>query len=65
MPKNLIAYLKTKPNKSAFIAEAVLEKLIAEERRRKEMALAKSYRDAAGENMELLEDWDMLSGEGL
>ncbi len=65
LPRGLVARLKGKTNKSAFIAEAVAEKLDAEDKERKSRELAAAYRQSALEGAELIRDWDGLAGEGL
>jgi len=65
IPKREMARLKDKPNKSAFIAEAIREKLDAEEKLRGEEKLAQAYRQDAREEKGLLEDWDSAAGDGL
>lgn len=65
MPKRLLSLLRDKPNKSAFIAEAVAEKLEAERKFHREAALAKAYRLDSAAEASLLADWDAVSGDGL
>lgn len=65
MPAGLVQRLKAEPNKSAFIAEAVREKLdrADEERRRRE--LARAYREASEADAKAIAEWDALAGDGL
>lgn len=65
IPRKVMERLKDKPNKSAFIAEAIREKLDGDERRTRDAELARAYRDAAIEDKELIQEWDKLAGEGL
>ena len=65
LPKKEVERLKDKPNKSAFIAEAIREKLDAEERLRREEELALAYREQSKEDSELTKDWDIVSGDGI
>ena len=65
LPKALVSRLGKKPNKSAFIAEAVREKLDEEEKIRGMQMLAEAYRQAAEEEAEEMRDWDALAGEEL
>ncbi|MBI5238997.1 MAG: hypothetical protein HY926_00850 [Elusimicrobia bacterium] len=65
LPKDLAARLKDIPNKSAFIAQALREKLAAAEARRREALLAEAYRESARENVQLVQDWDAVSGDGI
>lgn len=58
IPGSLYERLKGKPNKSAFIAQAVKEKLAAEE-------LSLAYRQAAEQEKKLLRHWDATAGDGL
>lgn len=65
IPKALVSKLRDKPNKSAYIAEAVKEKLAAEERAQGAEILASAYRSASREEESLLGDWDGVSGDSL
>ncbi|MBI4057377.1 MAG: hypothetical protein HY399_07535 [Elusimicrobia bacterium] len=65
IPKKDAARLKAKSNKSAFIAEAVREKLDLEEKNLKEQELAQAYREVSREEAGLLKDWDSVSGDSL
>jgi hypothetical protein len=65
LPLREIARLQAKPNKSAFIAEAVREKLDREDCQRREEELALAYRQESHEELRLAKQWDRLSGEGL
>lgn len=58
-------HLKDKLNMSAFITEAVREKLDAEAKVRKGKELALAYSQAFREERELLEEWEGLAGEAL
>ncbi|MFA5141060.1 MAG: ribbon-helix-helix domain-containing protein [Elusimicrobiota bacterium] len=62
IPKDLAERLKRVPNKSAFIAEALREKLASDEGG---TLLASAYREASCENARVAGDWDALSGEGI
>lgn len=57
--------LEKVPNKSAFIAEAVREKLDAAERQKRAEALAQAYREAAKEETSLAQEWDSVAGDSL
>ncbi len=65
LPKGIVERLNRKSNKSNFIAEAVREKLDAEESTRRSEDLAWAYRQASLEEKNLLEDWDKLAGDAL
>ena len=65
LPKRLVDRLKSVPNKSRFIAEALEEKWNADEAARLEEALAEAYRARTEEDRELTADWDVVSGDGL
>lgn len=65
LPRSLAERLRSKPNKSAFIAMALEEKIFAEEKEHQNAELALAYRAAALECADLIEDWDAISGEGL
>lgn len=65
LPKKVILRIKDKPNKSAFIAEAIREKLDAEENADRVEELAAAYRAEAKAEPFLVDDWDRVSGDGL
>lgn len=65
IPRELFARLSRINNKSAYIAEALREKLQAEENVRKKKMLATAYREAAREESKLIEDWDQIAGDAL
>lgn len=65
LPHALVSRLKGKANRSAFIAQAVAEKLDAEDKERSNQELATAYRQSAMEGVELVRDWDGLVGDGL
>lgn len=65
LPRSLVERLRSKPNRSAFIAEAVREKLARDERAKEEVALARAYREAARASGKAAADWDDLLGEDL
>jgi hypothetical protein len=64
LPKDLVARLKDKPNKSGFIVEAVRRMLDIEGDGRKLDELAKAYRRDSQESGDLIGEWDKLAGEG-
>ncbi|MBI4375624.1 MAG: hypothetical protein HY549_04150 [Elusimicrobia bacterium] len=65
IPKEYAELLKKVPNKSAFITQAVKEKLEGVEREKAAERLAVAYRQAAQEDKAFNEEWDALSGDGL
>lgn len=52
-------------NKSAFIAEAIREKLEREQEKRLHQELKEGYRATAQEAQALCEEWDVTTGDGL
>ena len=65
LPIALVSLLRDKPNKSAFIAQAVAEKLAAEGELRRRAELAEAYRLDSAESSGLVAEWDAVSGDGL
>lgn len=65
LPLDLAKMLEGKPNKSAFIAEALRSKISEDEERLKKIELASAYEAGSREVEEIVEDWDPLAGEGL
>lgn len=57
--------LRDKPNKSAYIAEAVKAKISAEEKAKQDEALGQAYAQAAKEEATEMADWDVVTGDGL
>lgn len=66
IPSELALLLRDKPNKSAYIAEAVKEKISAEEKAKQEALLAEEYKQSAKEWIaDGGADWDVTIGDGL
>ena len=65
IPRDVAVRLKGKANKSAFITEALREKLGAEARGRLDEELAAAYRACARETRKGADDWDHLASDGL
>lgn len=65
LPKEFQIKLAKLRNKSAFIAQALREKLAKAENERRLRSLRDSYRLAAGEETRLVKDWDNALGDGL
>jgi hypothetical protein len=65
LPEPLAEHLKTVPNKSRYIAEALEEKIsrIRAEFLRQE--LAKAYKELAREDAELNKEWEVTIADGL
>lgn len=65
LPREEMERLKQKPNRSAFVTQAVREKLNAEEKALQERALAEAYRRSSEEDVEMIDEWDRLAGDGI
>jgi hypothetical protein len=59
MPEELAEYLRSKPNASAVVAEAVEEYRVRE----LELRLEEAYREDAGESEKLHEEWSSVDAE--
>ena len=58
LPKELGAKLMRLPNKSAFIAEALREKISKKDKEKKLFKLKEAYQRATSEESQLTRDWD-------
>jgi hypothetical protein len=65
IPIEISRHLKGIQNVSAFIAQALREKLERESREKKRQSLMDAYRLSAQEEKKLLEGWDETSEDGL
>lgn len=65
IPQEIMDKLKNKANKSKFIAQAIVDKLNAEQRQKEDAELAEAYRQSAIEDLEIMKDWDCTTGDGL
>lgn len=65
LPKRDMERLRRQKNRSAFVAQAVREKLDAEENQRKLRELAEAYQKASAEDADLIDDWDGVAGDDL
>ena len=65
IPRKIMDQLKDKPNKSAFIAAAIAEKLASDLKKRQDRELGEAYRMAAIEDRKLIAEWDTLAVDGL
>jgi hypothetical protein len=61
LPENVAAALDRVSNKSRFIAEAVLEKISADERRRLDAELAEGYRAVRAEDARVDAEWESVT----
>lgn len=65
IPKDLERELRGLPNKSAFVASAIRERLARAAKLKAAGALALAYAAAGKEDSALLKEWDTLSGDAL
>lgn len=65
IPKDLERELRGLPNKSAFVASAIRDRLALAAKRRAASALASAYCAAGREDSALLKDWDAATGDAL
>ncbi len=65
LPFEVAKMLENVKNKSAFIAEAIKERIEREEKANLVRELAEGYRTRRKEDKELSLDWDITSGDGL
>ena len=64
MPDTLALHLKTVPNKSRYIAEALEEKIQRERSKGLRAELAQAYRDSAMEDRAINREWDVTLSDG-
>jgi hypothetical protein len=65
LPVEIGESLRKIKNKSAFIAEAIREKQLAEEKRKFRKQLEAAYREAAEEDYEVYKEWEDTLKDGL
>lgn len=65
LPFEVAKMLENVKNKSAFIAEAIKERIEREEKASLVRELTEGYRTRKKEEKELSLDWDTTSGDGL
>ncbi len=65
LPANLAEAIKEKRNKSAFIKEAIEERLAMERKEKLKAALQEGYLVTKKEDKEILSEWDSTSGDGI
>lgn len=65
LPKDIGIKLKSAKNKSALIAVCLREKFEHEGRQQAIKNLEAAYKESAEENRELVESWDVVSGDCL
>lgn len=65
LPANLAEAIKEKRNKSAFIKEAIEERLAMERKEKLKAALQEGSLVTKKEDKEILSEWDSTSGDGI
>lgn len=65
LPFEIAQMLEKVKNKSAFIAEAIKERIEREEKANLVRELTEGYKTRKKEDKELSLDWDITSGDGL
>jgi hypothetical protein len=65
LPAEIGESLRKIKDKSAFIAEAIREKQLAEEKRKLSKQLEAAYKEAAEEDYENYKEWEDTLGDGL
>jgi len=65
LPEDVAQILSTVKNKSAYIAEAIKEKKLHEEKKRLRNKLEAAYKEAVNEDYELYKEWEDTLGDGL
>jgi metal-responsive CopG/Arc/MetJ family transcriptional regulator len=65
LPMEIAQMLRNVKNKSAFIAEAIRERIEREEKANLIKELAEGYQIRRKEDNELSLDWDTTSGDGI
>jgi hypothetical protein len=65
LPGDVGEILAEVKNKSAYIAEAVREKRLLEEKKRLRQALAEAYKQAADEDYKEYKDWEDTLMDGI
>ncbi len=63
MPDDVSEELRRVKNKSAFIAQTLRERFIADHKKAMEKKLEESYKKSAQEDSTLVKDWDAVSGD--
>ena len=65
IPEDVAQILSVVKNKSAYIAEAIKEKKLHEEKKRLRNKLEAAYKEAVNEDYELYKEWEDTLGDGL
>ncbi len=65
LPTDLARKVKAAPNSSALVAAALRETFEREEKEKLNKSLIVAYADAAKEDREINEEWDVTIGDGL
>lgn len=61
----MLRILSSVKNKSAYIAEAIKEKKLHEEKRRLRNKLEAAYEEAVNEDYEVYKEWEETLGDGI
>ena len=65
LPSEIAELLREVENKSSFIAEAIKEHIERKEKERLIKELVEGYKACKHEDEQLIEDWDITSGDGI
>lgn len=65
LPEDVAQILSSVKNKSAYIAEAIKEKKLHEEKRRLRNKLEAAYEEAVNEDYEVYKEWEEILGDGI
>lgn len=65
LPEDVAQILSSVKNKSAYIAEAIKEKKLHEEKRRLRNKLEAAYEEAVNEDFEVYKEWEETLGDGI
>jgi hypothetical protein len=65
LPEDVGEALRTVKNKSAFIAEAIRDKQLAEKKKQLKQRLESAYKEAAEEDFEVYREWHDTLKDGL
>jgi len=65
LPGEIAKMLMNEPNKSAFIAASIREKMDRDEKEKIKKKLAEAYKASAEEDRAIDKDWDAVSGDGV
>ncbi len=65
LPADIGSQLKKRPNRSAFVAQSLKEKLAAEDKKELNKLLEEGYRACAEEDRLLAKEWESTLADGL